>query len=89
MSKSNNMTVLRSKELLFSEEEDHSALIRLVCSRYYVRSLQRKIRKSARKMEKIGYYLISAGTSIGAMNGAILVSQFLQTGNWEKASGIT
>ena len=32
---------------------------------------------------------IIAGTSIGAMNGAILVSQFLQTGNWEKASGIT
>jgi NTE family protein len=29
---------------------------------------------------------IIAGTSIGAMNGAILVSQFLQTHNWEKAA---
>jgi NTE family protein len=29
---------------------------------------------------------IVAGTSIGAMNGAILVSQFLQTHNWEKAA---
>ena len=28
---------------------------------------------------------IIAGTSIGAMNGAILVSQFLQSGNWEEA----
>ena len=26
---------------------------------------------------------IIAGTSIGAMNGAILVSQFLQSGDWE------
>ena len=29
---------------------------------------------------------IVAGTSIGAMNGAILVSQYLQTQNWEKAT---
>jgi NTE family protein len=29
---------------------------------------------------------VVAGTSIGAMNGAILVSQFLQTHNWEKAA---
>ena len=28
---------------------------------------------------------IIAGTSIGAMNGAILVSQFLQSGDWEEA----
>jgi NTE family protein len=28
---------------------------------------------------------IIAGTSIGAMNGAVLVSQFLQTGSWEDA----
>jgi predicted acylesterase/phospholipase RssA len=28
---------------------------------------------------------IVAGTSIGAMNGAVLVSQFLQTGSWEDA----
>jgi len=28
---------------------------------------------------------IVAGTSIGAMNGAVLTSQFLQTGNWEDA----
>jgi len=29
---------------------------------------------------------IVAGTSIGAMNAAVLVSQFLQTHNWEKAA---
>ncbi|MDN5846790.1 MAG: patatin-like phospholipase family protein, partial [Candidatus Nitrosocosmicus sp.] len=29
---------------------------------------------------------IVAGTSIGAMNGAILVSQFLKTRNWERAA---
>jgi predicted acylesterase/phospholipase RssA len=29
---------------------------------------------------------VVAGTSIGAMNGAILVSQFLQTHSWEKAA---
>lgn len=28
---------------------------------------------------------IVAGTSIGAMNSAVLVSQFLQTGSWEDA----
>ncbi|HEX6028687.1 MAG TPA: patatin-like phospholipase family protein, partial [Nitrososphaeraceae archaeon] len=28
---------------------------------------------------------IVSGTSIGAMNGAVLVSQFLQTGSWEDA----
>jgi NTE family protein len=31
---------------------------------------------------------IIAGTSIGAMNGAIFVSQFLETQNWEKAAEI-
>jgi NTE family protein len=30
---------------------------------------------------------VVAGTSIGAMNGAILVSQFLKTQSWEKAAG--
>src|SRR5215467_6253110 len=29
---------------------------------------------------------IIAGTSIGAMNGAVLVSQFLQTGSWKDAA---
>ena len=29
---------------------------------------------------------IVAGTSIGAMNGAILVRQFLETQNWQKAA---
>jgi NTE family protein len=29
---------------------------------------------------------IVAGTSIGAMNGAILISQFLKTRNWERAA---
>jgi NTE family protein len=29
---------------------------------------------------------IVAGTSIGAMNGAVFVSQFLQTGSWENAA---
>jgi NTE family protein len=29
---------------------------------------------------------VIAGTSIGAMNGAILVSQYLETKSWEKAS---
>ena len=29
---------------------------------------------------------IVAGTSIGATNGAILVSQFLKTQDWEKAA---
>jgi NTE family protein len=28
---------------------------------------------------------VIAGTSIGAMNGAILVSQYLETKSWEKA----
>ncbi|HJY14620.1 MAG TPA: hypothetical protein VJ225_01230 [Nitrososphaeraceae archaeon] len=28
----------------------------------------------------------SQGTSIGAMNGAILVSQYLETKSWDKAS---
>ena len=28
---------------------------------------------------------IVAGSSIGAMNGAVLVSQFLKTGSWEDA----
>ena len=31
------------------------------------------------------FYVI-AGTSIGAMNGAILISQYLETKSWEKAS---
>ena len=29
---------------------------------------------------------VIAGTSIGAMNGAILVSQYLETRSWEKAA---
>jgi NTE family protein len=29
---------------------------------------------------------IVPGTSIGAMNGSILVSQFLETQSWEKAA---
>ena len=29
---------------------------------------------------------IVAGTSIGAMNAAIFVSQFLETRNWDKAA---
>ena len=29
---------------------------------------------------------VIAGTSIGAMNGAVFVSQFLQTGSWERSS---
>jgi predicted acylesterase/phospholipase RssA len=28
---------------------------------------------------------VVAGTSIGAMNGAVLVSQFLQTGSWQRS----
>ena len=32
---------------------------------------------------------IVAGTSIGAMNGAVFVSQFLQTGSWENAAKVS
>ena len=64
--------------------------MRLVCSRYYVRSSAEEDKEVSKKNgENRLLFDIIAGTSIGAMNGAILVSQFLQTGNWEKADGIT
>ena len=49
----------------------------------------KKKRDSNRKYDHDGKPLlfdVIAGTSIGALNGAVLLSQYLKTGSWEAAA---
>ena len=86
MSKTNNITIPK-------KQRGSSFGRRRIPSAYEVGVLQvlrkslKKIIKEDNTIRREGRLLfdIIAGTSIGAMNGAILVSQFLQSGNWEEA----
>ena len=86
MSKSNNMTVPRSKELCSggggSLGAYEAGVLKVLCKKLAEEDKE----VSKKNGENRLLFDIIAGTSIGAMNGAILVSQFLQTGNWEKAA---
>ena len=56
-----------------------AGVLEVLCQRLYEEDKENKREDSL-------LFDIVAGTSIGAMNGAILVSQYLQTQNWEKAT---
>ena len=56
-----------------------SGAIKVFCN-----NLMERDRKNG-EQDKLLFDVI-AGTSMGAMNGAVLVSQFLQTGSWEDAA---
>ena len=50
-------------------------------TRHYTNGLQRKIKKEGRKKSPI--FDIIAGTSIGAMNTAVLTSYVIENGTYE------
>ncbi len=53
------------------------------------KKLEEEVTEVSKKSGENGLLFdIIAGTSIGAMNGAILVSQFLQSGNWGRGNRI-
>ena len=87
MSKSNNMTVLKKQRALVlggggSLGAYEAGVLKVLCKKLAEEDKE----VSKKNGENRLLFDIIAGTSIGAMNGAILVSQFLQTGNWEKAA---
>ena len=53
-----------------------------------LKMLTRNLRKEDKENGEKNRLLfdVIAGTSVGAMNGAILVSQYLETKSWDKAS---
>ena len=54
-----------------------------------IRTLYEKLTEKDKQNDDNGRLIfdIIAGTSIGAMNGAVLVSEFLKTRDWESAVG--
>ena len=85
MSKSNNVTVPKKQRALVlggggSLGAYEAGVFKVLCKKLAEEDKE----VSKKNGENRLLFDIIAGTSIGAMNGAILVSQFLQTGNWEK-----
>jgi predicted acylesterase/phospholipase RssA len=58
-----------------------AGVLKVLCKK-----LSEKDKENGDGEEKRLLFDVVAGTSIGAMNGAILVSQYLKTQSWEKAA---
>ena len=74
----------KHRERWFFKAVVHLERMKQVYLRYYVRSFYEEDKENNREDSLL--FDIVAGTSIGATNGAILVSQFLETQSWVKAA---
>jgi hypothetical protein len=86
MSKTNNMTTPKKQRALVLGGGGSLGAYEVGVLQVLRKKLEEEVKEVSKKSGENGLLFdIIAGTSIGAMNGAILVSQFLQSGNWEEA----
>ena len=86
MSKTNNMTTPKKQRALVLGGGGSLGAYEVGVLQVLRNKLEEEDKEVGKKSGENGLLFdIIAGTSIGAMNGAILVSQFLQSGDWEEA----
>ncbi len=64
-----------------------AGVLRILCKRFIEEDKKKRDSNSEYDHDsKPLLFDVIAGTSIGAMNGAVLLSQYLKTGSWEVAA---